>query len=133
MERIVNEMVADRLDGSRPLRLEHPGWNDVSAAIKALDGFHRTEVCLMKKDVDGMAVWGGFEGRYMCEIISEERIETLRNPKALEESEVPIMEGDDADLFPATWTVDLDTVLKAAQTFFEKGVSDETLHWEVRR
>lgn len=104
-------------------------WQQIEAAIKQLDGHHRTLVTLDAEGKTHMAISGG-EGKYLVYLTFNNEqfhyVVDLSNPD-LEEI---LVVGGQAGIYPAKLCVDKDTALKAAKTFAEFGIMDKSVMWE---
>lgn len=129
----VTLMGTDRREGvcDRGKTVDCPTRTDVVDAIRRLDGQTYTQVYLEGQDRT-MTVGGGNDGLYNVFIAIEVDCEfyNLLNPDALPTSQLMLVTGGQAGIFPASHCVELRIAIKAAETFYESGEPAETLQWQ---
>jgi hypothetical protein len=104
-------------------------WEEVEAAIKALDGSRHTLVTLEAEGETHMAVGGG-PGRYFVYVtFDNEAFNYLVNPSKSNKGELLVVGGQEG-IYAAKSCVDLSTTLKAAKGFAELGQMDKSVVWE---
>lgn len=127
-------MAIERLDAPTWLsdlgrQIDNPTWDEVEAAIRALDGRDRNDIYLVPRiaDPETFLGVGGGGGRYLVTgIIASERFPTVvkelgRGAKRHEgERELLVVGGQEGD-YPRRWIIDLETALRAARAFHETG------------
>lgn len=111
-------------------RTDTPSWEKVEAAIRKLDGMNYVQVSIMRAEVDGMSVTGGYEGRYLCEIVSPKGSRLAIDESRSRTVTVKVIGFDEPD-YPEYNTISIDAVLKAAHTYYKTGEQDGTLHWKA--
>jgi len=104
--------------------------------IRQLDGRAYTQVVL-EGDGKALLIGGGNDGRYnvVLAVNIDEAFYNLLNPAAcadteLANTELKVVTGGQAGLFPTRQCVDLETTLKAAAVFFDTGKMAQDLVWE---
>jgi hypothetical protein len=125
----VAEIIAPDSDSGTSLVVSKPEWADIEKAIHRLDGARYCELALMTREATGISIFGGWQGRYTCELIAEsENGACLVSPNGRRDVLVNVTEGGEDS--PEMWAVGLVHVPKAAKTYAETGELDETLVWE---
>lgn len=126
---IIESLVTELWDPTQKRRkVATPTWAQIEAAIRRLDGIQYRDVALMAGDGVGMLVTGGLAGRYTCQVALGGDFWYLTDPTRSEETVVALVEDEEAE-FPESYTVDLDTVLRAAARYAETGECDPSLCW----
>jgi len=83
------------------------------------DSNHQTYLCI-----------GGGAGRYLVTgCIENGRFPTLIDPSKPEQEKERIVSRGQEVLVPSQWVVDLESVLKAARSFFEAGDFNSGIAW----
>jgi hypothetical protein len=115
-----------RCDGSD---IANPSPEDIEAAIKALDGKHRSTVTIRGNDVAHLAVGGGTGGQYVVyATFDNTRFFTLMSAEQ-SESKVLLLIGGQEGGYPNSIVVNLPLAMAAAKSFAETGQIDPTLQW----
>jgi hypothetical protein len=114
--------------------IENPTWNEIQKAILGLNGNTRSTVTIARDREDGyMGIGGGENGLYICFICSyltgEEDWE-LCDPSKSTEQTVEMMTGQMTKKSLRS-CIDLNSVLKAAETYANFGKRDRSLCWEM--
>ncbi len=129
------EMVTDWWDGARNTEsvITAPTWEMVSEAIKGLDGNVRTLVTIVLEPLSHMTIGGGGDnGLYIVQATEDgERFHLATREDVTSPSNVTIKAGGQNGDFPARRCVDLDTALRAAETFVETGQLETAIKWEA--
>lgn len=110
--------------------IENATWEQAEAAIRSLDETEFTALTVERPDRSNVLVGGG-NGRYiLCITTVDERLVALADAaKAADEAE-ELVAGGQPGQYPSHLVVDdLDTVLRAARTYFETGSPDRSLSW----
>src|SRR5439155_9704143 len=95
----------DQRPSTTPVRVADPALEEVEAAIKRLDGFYFTEVTLLGNEEEtSLHITGGREGRYLCQMISDEDVKILVDPSNPSRETVFILENRQGD-YPRRLTV----------------------------
>jgi Immunity protein Imm1 len=109
--------------------IAHPSPEDIEAAIKALDGMHRTTV----NDDAHLAVGGGTGGQYVVyATFDNARFFMLMSSEQSECKVLLFIGGQEGD-YPKSIVVDLPLALAAAKSFAETGQIDMALQWRSHR
>jgi hypothetical protein len=104
-------------------------WQEIEAAIRELDGHHKTLVTLETEGETHMAVGGG-TGKYVVYVtFDNESFHYLVDPSKSDMDETVTVGGQEG-VYPAKSCVELNTTLKAAKTFAELGAMDKSVIWE---
>jgi Immunity protein Imm1 len=113
--------------------VEHPRWEEIESAVRALDGKARTTVMLEAEGHDYMGISGG-NGTYL---VTGSRLHggegfVLNRPDAAEDAgtTVELNIGGQTSAFAARQIVDLAAALVASRTFAEDGTLDPSLVWK---
>ncbi|MBE9126662.1 MULTISPECIES: Imm1 family immunity protein [unclassified Coleofasciculus] len=110
--------------------IENPGWSQLEAAIRELDGKSKTLVTLGADDETYMTIGGGNAEKYVISVTFDNldfyNLVDLSQPEETEKLVVGGQEG----IYPAKMCVDLLRCLLAARTFSESGELDPLLSWE---
>lgn len=116
-------------DRNNGLLKEAKDWTEVEAAIRELDGHHRTLVTLETEGETHMSIGGG-NGKYFVYItFDNENFNYLVNRSNPDKMETLVI-GGQSGLYPAISCVDLTTTIKAAKVFAELGIIEKSLEWE---
>jgi hypothetical protein len=108
--------------------IESPPWIVIEAAIRSLNQKERTLVAIHESESKQMVVGGG-GGIYVAYVTSgDESFNKLTNPEGREEGVVLVVGGQEGE-YPHEECVSLDTVLRAARTFADRGIMDPALRW----
>jgi Immunity protein Imm1 len=106
-----------------------PSWQQIEAAIRALDGKRRTMVTLCADGESHLTVGGGSSNRYVVYM-------TFDNTKFLNlmagdrgDKTVTLFVGGQDSLFSDDTVVDLTLALRAAKAFTETGQPDPSCKW----
>lgn len=104
-------------------------WTEIATAIKELDGHRKTLVTLEADSETHMAVGGG-AGKYVVYLTFDN--ETFHYLVDLSQPDLDnsLTVGGQEGVYPAKLCVDLDTALKAAETFAEFGTMEKSVIWE---
>jgi len=62
----------DLSHGGGHREVSNPTWPKIEKAIRQLDGIYHTQVSLMVREAEGMMVSGGYQNRYLCEVVSHQ-------------------------------------------------------------
>ena len=113
--------------------IAHPSLEDIEAAIKALDGKHRTTVTIRGNDDAHLAVGGGTRGQYVVyATFDNARFFTLMSSEQSESKVLLFIGGQEGD-YPKSIVVDLPLAVAAAKSFAETGQIDLALQWQNHR
>lgn len=118
----------------------HPDWEQIEAAIRALDGDTRTDVALRASnenpaDTPHMMIGGGNEGRYVVYATYDGRrlFDLLRADadSDSDDEDMRVVAGGQEGIFHAREVVDLTTALAAARAFALDGELASGLNWDA--
>jgi hypothetical protein len=113
--------------------IAHPSPEDIEAAIKALDGMHRTTVTIRGNDEAHLAVGGRTGGQYVVyATFDNARFFMLMSSEQSECNVLLFIGGQEGD-YPKSIVVDLPLALAAAKRFTETGQIDIALQWRSHR
>ena len=101
-----------------------PTWDQVEAAIRALDEGTRNDLYLhpLASNPETYLAVGGGSGRYLVTgSIDNERFPTLVNAIVVSPARELLVVGGQTGDYPRDWILDLDLALQAARSFFETG------------
>lgn len=126
----VKTLIVDTETGNETI-LVH-SWKSIEAAIRALDGDHRTLVVLGVDDAyPHMAIGGGRDNQYIVyATYNNEVFHSLIDLEKPEDRMVQLIVGGQEGDYCANSCVDLHTALQAAKTFAESGTLDKSLVWQ---
>ena len=105
-------------------------WQEIEAAIRELDGYHKTLITLETDGETHMAVGGGQDRYVVYMTFDNESFHYLVDPSKSDVEESLIVGGREG-FYPAKSCVDLNTALKAARAFAELGAMDESVVWKA--
>jgi hypothetical protein len=109
--------------------IENPSWQNIEAAIHALDGKHRSVVSIGGEGHAHMSVGGGDRGQYVVyATFDSANFFTLLSLDQSEGKLLPSVAGQEGD-YDKKIVVDLQSALTAAKTFAEHGKIDGKLNW----
>jgi xanthine/CO dehydrogenase XdhC/CoxF family maturation factor len=110
--------------------IENATWEQAEAAIRSLDASRVTALTVERPDRSNVLVGGG-NGRYiLCITTADERLVALANEAKADGTAEELVAGGQPGQYPSRLVVDdLDTVLRAARTYFETGTPDSGLSW----
>lgn len=121
------DMLCDWING-RPWGA-NPPWEEIEAAIRQLDGRHKTEVSIAGPGEAHMSITGG-NGVYLVDgTPNNDFFYSLRDPSGSSDNKVKVVSGGQMVTVSLKEAVPLEMAMKAARTFAEKGKFDETLSW----
>ena len=107
-------------------------WVDIETAISELDGRYKTLVTLETDNETHMSVGGG-EGKYVVYLtFDNESFYYVVDLSKLDSDESLIVGGQEG-VYAAKFCVRLDAALRAAKTFAESGLMDQSVVWEQDR
>ncbi len=101
-------------------------WDEIAVAIRALDGESKPTLFLVKPNEEYFSIMATADGLYSCGVYGDAIGEfALISPgESRELVKVYLNEVERRAM------VDLDTALKAARTYAERGERDSSLTWE---
>ncbi len=102
-------------------------WDDVEAALRALDGKRRTQLMVEHDDTSNIVVGGGAGAYNVCITTADEIFYTLRDRS--KQGTTELVAGGQRGVYPAETVVDLDMAQRAVRVFYELGLADATLDW----
>ena len=120
--------------------IAHPDWEQIEAAIRALDGDARTDVALGTNnenpaDTPHMMIGGGNEGRYIVYATYDGRrmFNLLRSAAGADsaDEDMRVVAGGQEGIYSAGNVVDLATALVAARAFALDGELAPGLNWDA--
>lgn len=107
-------------------------WADIETAIGELDGHYKTLVTLETDSETHMSIGGG-KGKYVVYLtFDNDGFHYVVEPSKSDLEENLIV-GGQAGVYAAKLCVGLDAALRAAKTFAESGVMDQSVVWEQDR
>ncbi len=107
-------------------------WAEIETAISELDGHYKTLVTLETDDETHMSVGGG-KGKYVVYLtFDNERFHYVVDLSKLDSDESLVVGGQEG-VYAAKLCVGLNAALRAAKTFAECGVMDQSVVWEQDR
>jgi hypothetical protein len=114
---------------------EDPTWEEVEAALNALDGDRMTALTMQGVDHSVMMIGGGNGGRIICEVdVGRERaMYRLKDPAAAESDFVELRIGGQTAKYWAPLCPTIELAGIAAKTCWEDGSIDDRLAWHVDR
>lgn len=106
-----------------------PSWQQIEAAIRALDGKRRTIVTLGGDGELHLVVGGGSSNRYVVYMTSDNMhfLNLTCRDRAVET--LTLFVGGQDSLFPDNTVVDFTLALRAAKAFAETGQADPSCKW----
>ncbi|MEH2242511.1 Imm1 family immunity protein [Nostoc sp.] len=107
-------------------------WLEIEAAIKELDGHRKTLVTLETEGEAHMAIGGGIQKCVVYVTFDNENFHYLVDLSKSNTDETVTVGGQEG-IYPAKSCIDLNTTLKAAKTFAELGIMEESLIWKQDR
>ncbi|MEH2012715.1 Imm1 family immunity protein [Nostoc sp.] len=107
-------------------------WLEIEAAIKELDGHCKTLVTLETEGETHMAIGGGIQKYVVYVTFDNENFYYLVDLSKSNTDETVIVGGQEG-VYPAKSCIDLNTTLKAAKTFAELGIMEESVIWKQDR
>ncbi|MEH2254375.1 Imm1 family immunity protein [Nostoc sp.] len=107
-------------------------WLEIEAAIKELDGQRKTLVTLETQGETHMAIGGGIQKYVVYVTFDNENFYYLVDLSKSNTDETVIVGGQEG-VYPAKSCIDLNTTLKAAKTFAELGIMEESVIWKQDR
>ncbi|MEH2424916.1 MAG: Imm1 family immunity protein [Nostoc sp.] len=107
-------------------------WLKIEAAIKELDGHRKTLVTLKTEGETHMAIGGGIQKYVVYVTFDNENFYYLVDLSKSNIDETVIVGGQEG-VYPAKSCIDLNTTLKAAKTFAELGIMEESVIWKQDR
>ncbi|MEH2397134.1 Imm1 family immunity protein [Nostoc sp.] len=107
-------------------------WLEIEAAIKELDGHRKTLVTLETDGETHMAIGGGIQKYVVYVTFDNENFHYLVDLSKSNTDETVIVGGQEG-VYPAKSCIDLNTTLKAAKTFAELGIMEESVIWKQDR
>ncbi|WP_375468242.1 Imm1 family immunity protein [uncultured Nostoc sp.] len=107
-------------------------WLEIEAAIKELDGHRKTLVTLETDGETHMAIGGGIQKYVVYVTFDNENFYYLVDLSKSNTDETVIVGGQEG-VYPAKSCIDLNTTLKAAKTFAELGIMEESVIWKQDR
>jgi hypothetical protein len=125
----VNDMLCDWIKG-RPWG-PNPSWEEIEAAIRQLDGKHKTEVSIAGSGEAHMSITGG-NGVYLVDgTPNNDFFYSLRNPTGSSDENVKVVSGGQLVTVSLDKAVPLSIALKAARAFADRGEFDDALVWQT--
>jgi hypothetical protein len=115
-------------DGDSYELVTDPKWAPVAKAIQRLDGKERTIVSLEGEGGTNMAIGGGPEACVVYVTGDNEIFHRVIDPDKTGEN-VTVVVGRESHQYPPEFLIAKDLAIKAAKTFAEKGVLEDTVHW----
>jgi hypothetical protein len=110
--------------------LLNPSWVAIEAAIKKLDGEHRTIATIEGTRAARLVVGGGSQGQYVVWVTFDNKeFHALCSVERSADKILLRIGGQDGD-YEKRIIVDINAVLKAARTFYKFGKLDEKLEWK---
>ncbi|MEH2453454.1 Imm1 family immunity protein [Nostoc sp.] len=107
-------------------------WLEIEAAIKELDGHRKTLVTLETEGETHMAIGGGIQKYVVYVTFDNENFYYFVDLSKSNTDETVIVGGQEG-VYPAKSCIDLNTTLKAAKTFAELGIMEESVIWKQDR
>ncbi|MEH2143913.1 Imm1 family immunity protein [Nostoc sp.] len=107
-------------------------WLEIEAAIKELDGQRKTLVTLETEGETHMAIGGGIQKYVVYVTFDNENFYYLVDLSKSNTDETVIVGGQEG-VYAAKSCIDLNTTLKAAKTFAELGIMEESVIWKQDR
>lgn len=104
-------------------------WAEIETVIKELDGYHKTLVTLEADGETHMAVGGGTDKYIVYLTFDNETFHYLVDPSKPDADETLTVGGQEG-IYPAKLCVGIDSALKAAKTFAERGIMDKSVLWK---
>jgi hypothetical protein len=104
-------------------------WAEIETVIKELDGYHKTLVTLEADGETHMAVGGGTDKYVVYLTFDNETFHYLVDPSKPDADETLTVGGQEG-IYPAKLCVGIDSALKAAKTFAERGTMDKSVIWK---
>ena len=110
--------------------VQSPTLQDVTDAVRRLDGKQHTEV-ILSGDKRELTISGGNEGRFIAfiSVNGDEAFYNLINPQGSPDVDLRLVTGGQVGTYPSRVVVPLSDVLNAATGFYESG-DVPTLPWE---
>jgi hypothetical protein len=110
---------------------DNPAWEDIVAAIDALDSDSHTLVMLAIDEDNWLGIGGGdAEGHYFVTITEAETTYFVAITPHAPDSSVWLVVGGQGVDYPAKQCVDKATALLAARTYWTDGSRDPEVVWE---
>lgn len=113
-----------------------PSWPDVERVLHSLDGETRNTLFLGNPESTAGLIVGGGPERFMVwvqqwDLTGEElSIDTATDRHAPSGLVRFTLDNGELGEYPLSITVDLESAIRAARTFFERGELDDNLTWE---
>lgn len=127
----ISEFSVENWQRNRTETLVKPAqtWAEIEAAIRALDGQHRTLTTLETDSETHMAIGGG-AGRYLVYLTFDNEIFHYLIDPSKSDLEESLVVGGQEGIYPGRMCVGLYRALKAAHTFAEIGEMERAVEWE---
>jgi hypothetical protein len=120
---MVEDMSRRDRDGSKDIKIVDPGWPDIEAAIRAMDGVDRSYVVLwpttVASDEQMLLVGHGRDGKLVCTYYDGDEY-TLIDPTIDSDEVVEVLIGQASHRL-ARELVGVDGVLAAVRTYVDSG------------
>ena len=104
-------------------------WQQIQTAIDQLDGHRHTLVTLETEGEAHMAIGGGSTKYLIYLTFDNERFYYVAQSSNLDTNESLIVGGQEG-IYPSRFCVEKNTVMKAAKTFVEIGIMENSISWE---
>ena len=127
-------MFAVRLDGPEGSEtIMNPTWEQIEAAIRALDGIQKTLVTIAAEDCEAHMGIGGGSGAFICYATRDNlTFDTLVNPSGHADRKQRVIAGGQPGDYTEKHCVTLPAILRAAKAFAILGELDGSLEWDER-
>ena len=111
----------------------NPSWEQVEAAIRALNNRERNDIYLMPSESNPetyLSISGG-NGRYFVTgSIDNQRFPTVIDLKKSSQGKERLVSGGQEILISSQWIVDLETALNVIKSFYEAGGFNCGIEWQ---
>ena len=127
----ISKFSVESWQGNRNQNLVKPAqnWAEIEAAIRELNGQHKTLVTLETNGETHMAIGGG-TGQYLVYLtFDNETFHHLTDPSK-SGCDQRLVVGGQEGIYPAKLCVGINEALKAAQTFAELGDLEKSVKWK---
>jgi Immunity protein Imm1 len=109
-----------------------PSWFEIKDAICNMEEYHLTGIYLAVEEgeLPYLLIAGGQSGKYIVELTSEDGDVYNLFDITQSDEKIALVASNQLGYYSAKICLNLETALKAAQTFAESGQLESSLNWE---